>query len=356
MTIYIVIFVVCLMFAVMELAAPKSSPRYTGAHRYFFLSFVLLLFFVAGFRECGFDFYNYNVYFEELNSPDWFSRGFEIGSEPGYSFVNYALGNYPAVIVVITAAILFVQFEFIYTFSALPFLALIFYLGLFMYPSTMGQYRQALAIGVVLWAIVNREHKLKFFLLIALAMMFHLSAILGILALFIPHRLRSLRFYLILFVGAIVCSLVAQTIYTNFISSLPQYVATKLAHYAATENSPLGINSAVLLRAFVFFTCFYFRDKSSTTPYNSLFLNIYFLSLLIYTALGFAPQVAGRGSIYFSFFEIILVSNLIFVLKGWRSMIFFVIFVAFSAYRHLQFFGQWSDDYIPYKNWIIDLF
>lgn len=344
------------MSAVMELAAPKDSPKYTGAHLYFFLSFSLLLFFVAGFRKCGFDFYNYYVYFTELNSPNWFSRGFEIGSEPGYSFLNYVLGNYRAVIAVMTAAILFVQLKFIYKFSTLPFLALIFYLGLFMYPSTMGQYRQALAIGIVLWAIVNREHRLKFFLLIALAMMFHLSALLGILTLFIPSKLRSGRFYVVLFLGAIACSLATQTIYTNFISLLPPYVATKLAHYAATESSPLGINSAVMLRAFVFFICFYFRDKSSATPYNSLFMNIYFLSLLIYTALGFAPQVAGRGSIYFSFFEIILVSNLIFVLRGWPCVIFFVIFTSFSAYRHLQFFGQWEENYIPYKNWIINLF
>lgn len=356
MNVYILIFILCLCFSMLELAVPKSNKKYKLAHLFFFLVISGILFLIAGFRECGFDYMNYWIYFDQISGPDWFADGLAIGSEPGYSFLNHVLGNYAAVIAVMSALILWLQFKFVYKYSFLPFLAIIFYLGLFFYPSTMGQFRQALAMAIILWAISSIENKVKFLLLIALAMMFHFSAILGLLALFIPRTLKSTKFYVWSFVAALLISISAQTVYLNFISSLPPYIAVKLAHYASIESTPLGLNSAVLIRAFVFGSCYYFKDKLLAIPHMSYFINIYFLSLLIYTALGFAPQVGGRGSIYFSFFEIILISNLIFVLTDWKRILFFITFVGFSIYRQLQFFDQWTDDYIPLKNWLFNLF
>lgn len=355
MAIYFFIAVICILLAFGETVA-NGNPRYRVADLYFYLAIAIGLFLIAGFRECGFDYYNYYDYFKNLNNPHWFTRGLEIGSEPGYSLLNYSLGNYAAIIAIMSLIIIGVQFGFIWRYSRLPILSIVFYLGLFLYPSTMGQYRQALAIGVVLWAIVNSENRVRFFLLIALAMMFHFSGILGILALFIPQRIRSLKFYLILFGAAIVCSITTQVIYMRFLGMLPEYVATKLAHYAAVETTALGLNSAVMLRAFVFFICYYYRDRLLCIPRMGYFLNIYFLSLIIYTALGFAPQVAGRGSIYFSIFEIILIANLIFTQRGWLRYGLFCLFICFSLYRQWGFFKEWGNDYIPYKNWLFDLF
>lgn len=355
MGIYLFVTFICVLLGFMEMGVNRN-PKYRYADLYFYTAVLLLLYVIAGFRECGFDYYNYKGYFQELNGPNWLSEGLKIGSEPGFSWLNYALGNYAAVIAVMSAAILTVQSVFLWRYCKLPILSLVFYLGLFMYPSTMGQFRQALSIGIVLWAVVNRDNRTKFFMLILLAMMFHFSAILGILALFVPRHYKTLKFYLTAFALALLCSASAQVVYLRLIDLLPAYVATKLSHYASVETAPLGLNTTVLLRAFVFFLCYHYRQKLSGIPRMEYFLNIYFLSLFIYTAFGFAPQVAGRGSIYFSFFEIILIADLVYALKGWQKYLVFGLFVGFSLYRQISFFGQWSFDYIPYKNWLFSLF
>lgn len=356
MLIYIVIALLLILLSLFDIYTATDS-KYSLIRNYSFFVISLFLFLVAGFRTCGFDYENYYGYFLELNSPYWFERGFAIGSEPGYSLINYVLGNYPAVIASVTLMIFLTQFSFFKRYSHLPFLCLLFYVGLFFYPSTMGQYRQALSIGIVLWAIVNRESRLKFFSLIALAMLFHFSAILGVLVLFIPKALKSAKFYIVIFVLALMCSMVANVLYVSFLDSLPTYVATKLKHYAATETTPFGLNTAVLLRTSVFFICFYFRrlfDEDTNYPY---FMNVYFLSLIIYTALGFAPQVAGRGSIYFSIMEVILASNLIFALRKWKKSLFILLaFMLISLYRQFSFFNTWSDDYIPYTSILQSIF
>ncbi|WP_083377604.1 EpsG family protein [Millionella massiliensis] len=355
MGIYIVIAFVCILFSLLENVAAGRAP-YRMVHLYFYVAICLLLFFVAGTRECGFDYYNYYRYFEELNNPHWLSRGLKIGSEPGYSLLNYLTGNYVFVILVMSGLIVGMQCLFFWKYSRLPILSLVFYLGLFMYPSTMGQFRQALAMAFVLWAIVNRENKGKFFGWILLAMMFHFSAIIGILSLFVPKKVQSFKFYVIVFGLAVVCSVTTQIAYLRFIDMMPTYVATKLAHYASVEGTALGINSAVMLRGFVFFACYYYRKRLFTIPHMEFFLNIYFLSLIIYTALGFAPQVAGRGSIYFSIFEIIIIANLVFTLKGIRRYAVMLLFISFSIYRQWSFFAEWEQDYIPYRTWLLNMF
>lgn len=347
MDIYILIMSLCLGLAIVELAM-AGKRRYRYLHFYLFGIVFAALFLIAGFRACGFDYESYYELYVKIKDLDW------SGIEPAYVLLNRIAPDYHAVIIMMSLAILWVQFKFIWRYTMLPILAVVFYLGLYMYPSAMGQFRQFLAVGIVLWAYANKESKIKFFSLIGLAMTFHYSAIIGALVFFIPADLKGLKFYILVFIASLVCSNTMYGIYINFINYLPGYMAMKLNYYAAVQPTALGLNTAVLIRAFLFFSCYYFRKELVRLPKMSLYINIYFLSMVIYTAFGFAQEIAVRGSIYFSFFEIILSANLIFALKGWKKVMYFCIFVGFSIYRQINFFNEWPGSYIPYKNWLID--
>lgn len=348
MQIYILIAGFCLLLSFLETIANRS-PAYRGLNWFCYVSIALLFFIIAGFRLCGFDYENYHEIYLTIRDTT-----FDI--EPGYALLNRLAPNYEFVIATMSLLILWIQFRFIWRYSYLPILTIFFYLGLYMYPSTMGQFRQFMAVGIVIWAYMSRERRWRFFLLIALGMLFHYSAILGVAVLWVPTKLGKLRFYVLLFFLALLISITAQTAYMAFIKQLPEYVSSKLATYASLETTALGLNTAVLIRAFLFFSCYYYKDKLLELPHAGLMINIYFLSLFMYTALGFAPQVAVRGSIYFSFFELILSTNLIYTLRGLERGIFWVIFVGFSIYRQLTFFSSWTEDYIPYNNWLFNLF
>lgn len=88
MGIYLIVAFSCSLLAVVE-SISNLRRKYGMLHLYGFIAVWLLLFFMAGFRECGFDYFNYKVFFNELNNEHWLSRGMEIGSEPEYSLPNY---------------------------------------------------------------------------------------------------------------------------------------------------------------------------------------------------------------------------------------------------------------------------
>ena len=112
------------------------------------------------------------------------------------------------------------------------------------------------------------------------------------------------------------------SIFKSYISSFPAFVSQKLGFYAETENFSYGLNMAMLLRLISFGILFYFKNKISNYKYTNYFINLYFISLFIYLGFGFLPQLGGRGSIYFYYFEFILISMLLTRLYGLKKIFF----------------------------------
>ena len=111
-----------------------------------------------------------------------------------------------------------------------------------------------------------------------------------------------------------------------------------------------GLNMAMLLRIAIFGLFWWKREYLLRYKDGIYFLNIYFLSLLIYLGLGFLPQLGGRGSIYFYFFEIILASMLIKTEVNRKHKIgVLILFLLLGTYRQITFFSEWGDEFIPYK-------
>jgi hypothetical protein len=239
---------------------------------------------------------------------------------------------------------------FIYKNSPLPFFSLFLLLGTFLYPTIMGQYRQALALAIVAFASSYKDEKIIFIVLIFLASFFHVSSLLALLLIFIPDRLFKGQIYFFFLLLALLANQFLILLFSEYINSFPDFISRKLGIYSDSEKGQiLGFNMAMILRIIIFF--FFWKGRIIIQKYKngSFFLNIYFLSLLIYLGLGFLPQLGGRGSLYFYVFELILAAMLITKTQKYKYYILVFFFVV-SVYRQISFFNQWGEDYIPYSS------
>lgn len=316
-----------------------------------FLIFTSVVFFFVlfvGFRECGFDYDNYKYYHKWLGD-SWQNNSEVFGMEIGYAYLNHILPSFRAVFVVMALITIPLQFYFLYRYSPAPFASILFYVGVFLYASAMGQYRQALALAIVIWAFINYQNKIKFALLVALACVFHVSALISVLVLFMPKRICKLKVYLILFILALVINLTAGALFLSWFENLTPFIADKLETYSVEEaGMNIGFNRTMLLRIIIFILFYANRHAILNYKYGELFFNLYFISLLMYMGFGFLPQLAGRGSIYFSFMELVLSGMLVCVPR--KGIIYFLFFLLICVWRQISFFNVWSQDFIPYKN------
>lgn len=350
MSIYIIIAIIVALFSVIEVSNYLSKDTNNKTHVLLFCIFSLFLIIFVGFRECGFDYDSYEFLYEDFAMPGWIENAEYNNIEYGYAFLNHFLGNYRLVLVVMAIITISLHFTFIYKYSPLPFLSVLFLLGVILYPSIMGQYRQSLAIGIVLWAFVDRKNKLKFFSIIFLASLFHASSLICLLVYFLPDKLFKVKTYITALIVALILNFSIKSYVLSLSSLLPTLMSEKVDIYSSTEDYVLGLNLAMLLRIIIFFIFIWYKDMFTTRTNGSLYINIYFLSLLIYLALGSLPQIAGRGGIYFYYFEFILMSILIYNFRGFKRYLFFILFMALSVWRQISFFVEWSGDYIPYYN------
>lgn len=84
--------------------------------------------------------------------------------------------------------------------------------------------------------------------------------------------------------------------------------------------------------------------------YGPLFVNVYFLSLVIYVGCGFLPQMASRGGVYFHFMELLIVPMVLFSANKFNRAWIFTLYALFSLWRHIDMVTTYGDAYMPYKN------
>lgn len=325
--------------------------------RLVFIFISLFFIFFVGFREnCGFDYDSYDNLFQEFSKSSLIQSWRNSNIELGYIILNIILGNFKLLLFSMALITITLQFLFIYKYSPLPFLSLFLLLGVMIYPSIMGQYRQALAVSIMCWAFISKDNKIKFFFLLIIAMFFHTSALFGVIVLLIPdNKLLSLWLYLIIMSLALLINFFVKQLFVDITNYLPGMISERVDYYSETDDYIVGFNAAMVMRIVVFLIFYYFRKEITSYPKGTIFFNLYFVSLFIYLGFGFLPQISLRAGYYFYIFEFILTSMLLFRLQGPTKFILFMFFVGIGFYRQFVFFSDWSLDYIPYQNSLIDI-
>lgn len=308
---------------------------------------MLLLFVVASFRNCGYDYENYQIVYENCRDSNWENQ------DLGFAWLASILPSYRMLLVVMAALTMLPMYYCLQKLSPLPIFSLLMLYPIFLIPTIMGQMRQGVAMFFILTAYLVRHKKLLCIILMAASILMHTAALIGLLY-FLPLRRKyHIALYLALFFVAIFTGPYIEHLLAYFIDLLGIPILTykyESYHAAETLNGfSLGLNTAVLIRCFIFVLAYYML--SGTVYENHHFLNLYFLSIIIYLALGFIPQIGGRGSAYFSILDIFLIPQLICVAQsGTKRFVLSLGFILLAILRYVHFFSSGFNytSYVPY--------
>lgn len=282
---------------------------------YFFVMCVLYFVFLALRYGQGTDYFNYKTLY--LLNPEqyenFFVNSYKNATEPLFFLLNVfarqcGLG-FQFVIIFCALICVGCSFFFIKKFSVYKlFSFFILYTNYFFY--FQSAIRQSVAMVIIATAIFNyvkQKKKCFYYLLVCLAMMFHTSAIIGVV---IPFILRiNLKFifnpfnFLCIAILSIVLSVFIPKILVLIISLInPRY-----SYYSSNFSTNYG---AILLRFILSFLVIYLTRKNKIDEFSRKIAVLYLVGNLIYFSVS-SISILSRLSDYFSFLEVILIPNIV---------------------------------------------
>lgn len=309
---------------------------------------LIIIIFVV-FRGNGYDWFPYVELYDMLQH----GKDSTVFIEYGFRFIFFISPSFRLALIVVGVISLWTLFKGFSKFNPkLPILGLLILSSTLLLPTFMGQIRQGLAIGIVSIAIWNnyKGERLNAFFLICLACLFHVSAAITIVILFVQKKQYSFKTYICIIAGGLILYSFALKGLSFLLSFFENRIFAKIMYYAYSENEVLGITSTIVIRITTLFLALYFnRDRD---PKVSYLCNIYALAIIIYLVFGFIPQIAGRGSYYFVIYEALLVPYIVFSLrkKPKEYLCGYLLVIGLSIYRIISFFNSDFNLYsfVPY--------
>lgn len=335
MTAYFIVYFILFLFALLERIDDQQINSGKLTNRMLFFSSVLVLVFFGGLRyESGFDYLSYkNIY-------DNYTGG--IPFEPAYCLLMYVFKfivgtSFPYFLFFYTLLNILVKVLFFQKYFRYPCMLIFLY-----YPATyliadFGVMRQAMAIGVFLWAIpAIKENKLLRYLLIWItACCFHYSALIFFPMYWINKLRINQKLFLFLFFAGFLFNYfqISRLIFTMSAKVIPGPLGNLLDYMAGygfvTENLLYFLRPSTLIGVgLIVIYSYAYRAEISLPDRNSLQYNIYSIYVwffLIIKYLSSIEVIQKRGSYFYKLLEIFLFYFLLERLKEKELKIIFII-------------------------------
>ena len=357
MTVYILTILLLLSFSYLELCVPMSSAL---KRTLLILAYTVLVLQVGLRWETGTD---WNPYFQHFEGVSDFSTTAPSLTSPEYGYnisvwlTKLLCSNYSTFLALHAVIYYLLIFNSIQRYTGILYLPLMVFYGVTM--GVMGSNRELIAVAIGLFALryIETGQRGRFLLLVGLAFLFHSSALLLLIFLFLRASFRTPTILLAI-LGAIVLGLspVPELLFSQVGNLLGGALVAKAAYYldsAPASLSESGLTVLGLAKRIVFLALFLHNRTylSSRLRYYNLMLNGYVAGLVLYFACARSLLiVVNRGSLYFDFLEPILlaVQILIFVRKSNRLALATVLCAA-SAIFFFQSIAPYPDEFITYK-------
>jgi hypothetical protein len=305
-------FIYCLIFILLAIIAVEYEFKKVKNIDFILAVIGIFLILFAGFRGI----YVSRDYLPYLNSFNYILH--DDGSqratllplfEPGFVFIvkicyHFFADNAPLAIMLFIAALSISLKFFVFRKLAFnPLIVLLLYYSHYFLFQEMTQVRNGLACSFFFLAIYYylKNEKIKVFISIVLAILFHNSAILYFLLFFIRKDKLNAWLYGSVFLGAIILGLIKLPLLSFILPRIDiAFISTKLTTYAETADSSLyqGIrffnvlNTVnVIITAYIFFYCVKNKMKDTNLV---LFLKCNIISIFVYGLLIDVPSMAAR--------------------------------------------------------------
>jgi EpsG family len=364
---YLVIYILLFISGFVEIFTQSRTIK-LGLGCLIFLLFVA----ISGFRwETGTDWIPYYLFFTENSILEDFTNNFLM--ETGFGIYNYWVKRFSesyTVLLLISASITIgLKTFFLWRYLHFFLIGLLLYFAFFI--ADIFSVRQTLASSITLLGtvfIIQRKPGL-FILCVLIATAIHVTSIVFLGAYYVAHRHISTKCIIVLLAGAIALGVTSSlSVVFKIISSQlsDTLIGVKLEYYL-TETD---INNTGLSTTFILFTGYtrrlimipiylIFRDKvSQSNPKFNIYFNLFLVGNLLFFISGSAGMVFARFTIFFLFYEILLIvmilENLITQQRRiWTYMLTILyggmkLYLALSAYWDLYIpYYSIFDSYIP---------
>lgn len=308
------------------------------------------LFLILLFRTPFSDMINYiNMFhyigelpFEELKNIDW---------EYGYVLLNKLItvitSNDRVFIGIVAFIALFGQYIFIKKYSKNYLITLVLFVGLNFFNYHYILFRQEIALAIVLFSIryIEKQKLVKFILCIAIAMLFHQSALVFAL-IYVANKIESSKDVRIYFIPIFMGIFALRGFLGNlvYISSYTEYEGNIQTSDGYTMLFLLlGIYIAILVLEMTIIK----KDKKEIQTTENIFYWMYTFAI-VFQILATTQSLVARIVLYFNFSLIILLPNIIEKIENRKlvTLINFVLIVSVMA------FALTNEPMEPYKFYI----
>lgn len=322
--------------------------------------------FLGGIRDkVGTDWNQYYYFFTDNNTyNDFFYSIYNF--EYGYLWLNYLVkiisDQYTIFLLFFTGIICFFKYKTITKLSSLPLV--IFLLNFSYYRGDIFSVRQSLAIAIVIFSVIYiyRKEPLKFLLIVFIASFFHRTAIIFLPAYWIYYRDFSIKWLLIVLLGALVIgsSGIIEYFIAHFVG-IDVTLLEKMIMYTEEQDNNFGRETVGImgmvypaLKKIIYSILFliFMNKLSKKIDYYKGFFNLFFVSNIIYCLFIFSvPEIAVRATIYYNFFEIFLLGSVISISKNIKiRIIIWVLIVMYSYIYYWYGLNRFYELYVPYNS------
>lgn len=280
------------------------------------------LFFIAAFRSVtvGIDLENYlPMFFTIAELP--FRDIFSITWEPGYVIFNkllsYISSDGRCFLIGTSLFIIIGYVTFIYKNLTSPCIGLFLFVALGLYTNSFNIIRQSMALVIVLHSLkyIHTKEYFKYFLLILLAALFHMTAVVCLVIPVVNHlKVNITNFAMLLLFSIIVIPVIA-----NYILSFVMQII--FSEYSLGNKVSGGFNMLLILIVLTFMCILLSKNNS-----NKLYCNMMILACCL-QVVSLQFSLFARIVTYFSSSLIILVPSIVERLKSVEARIITTIII-----------------------------
>jgi hypothetical protein len=341
--IYLIITFIIIILAYLE--GINKSNKFS---QYAALGIVIVMILFAGLRDkVGTD---WDAYYNAYQNPNE-----NIGFEIGYTLLNGIFGNlhipYNCFLLFINGLSLILMYFFVKKNSIFMVIGLlVFFSDLFLYFNLSG-IRQAVAMSITCYSITFALQKqfLRFVLLVLVAACFHMTAVIFLLAYFIPKGKISKIYLLALpalfFIGFYFLEPITEWITVNTLKDATFYVQLQEKADSIVQLYYVGVAK----RAVIILAILLFGRKLLTDSNSRYFFNLYVFGFIFFVCTYLiSPDIGVRLSSYFTIFDIVLAGNLICFVNSIKVRVAIVSIFAFIAVYKIV--GYMNNDFYTYKS------
>ncbi len=351
------------------LAFLESCKKLSTAKGVFALISMWIFSLFIGLRwETGTDWTPYKELFDSIEL-DWTFLlnvyHFDVGYVLFNALVRMFSDSYTVFLLINSFVTIYVLYRLIRKLSPHPNLSWYLFFSAFMIAQFMGSNRRMMAMVFLLWGfyyLFDRQ-KLKYLLMVGLAFLFHRSAVIALVLLFIPREMFSrwsvvVMLFAAFIVGAAQLPAKGMELLGNSLSGFLNIpLVDKMVYYSETSDQHMvktGVAAVIQIilavgkRSLFLLFYFYIIGRNKIDPLTGWLFNIYIIGFVGY--LFFMGSFFYMLTAFFAIVEVLLVGRMFSYAKERVKIgvLFFMLF--YGLFQTMSSLSAYPDLYMPYQS------